>query len=257
VLGRLAFATAAWALCTSAAGQEGAYAPFIRTPGEVVERMLELAGTGPDDFVVDLGSGDGRIVIEAARRFGARGLGIEWDTSLVAQSRRNAEAAGVAGRVRFVEGDALAADLSRATVVTVYLLPELMWRLRPRLASGLKPGARIVSHAFDLPGWTPDRTEKLRVVSSEPGQGATSTLYLWIVPADVRGEWRSGEERLRISQSYQQISVEGASRAALRGREISWEKPGSRFRGEVLGERMTGRLETDAGARDTTFLRAP
>jgi hypothetical protein len=107
-----------------------------------------------------------------------------------------------------------------------------------------------------MPGWTPDRAETLQVVSREPGQGATSTLYLWVVPANVRGEWQSGEERIRISQSYQQISVEGASFARLRGREISWEMPGRRFQGRVEGERIVGRLETDTFTREATFLRA-
>jgi SAM-dependent methyltransferase len=257
VLRRLALATVVLMLCTGAAAQEGgAFAPYIHTPADVVERMLELAGTGPGDFVLDLGSGDGRIVIAAARRFGARGLGIEWDASLVAQSRRNAEAAGVGERARFFEGDVLVADLSQATVVTAYLLPDLLGGLMPRLASELRPGARIVSHAFSMPGWTPDRAETLQVVSLEPGQGATSTLYLWIVPANVRGEWQSGEERIRISQSYQQISVDGANFARLRGREISWEMQGRRFQGRVEGERIVGRLETDTFTRDATFLRA-
>jgi SAM-dependent methyltransferase len=257
VLRRLALTAVALVLCTRAAAQEGsALAPYIHTPADVVERMLELAGTGAGDFVVDLGSGDGRIVIAAARRFGARGLGIEWDASLVAQSRRNAEAAGVGERARFLEGDVLVADLSQATVVTAYLLPDLMWRLMPRFVGELRPGARIVSHAFSMPGWAPDRVEKLRVVSSEPGQGATSTLYLWIVPANARGEWQSGEERIRIAQSYQQISVEGATLARLRGREISWEMPGRRFEGRVEGKRIVGRLQTGAGTREATFLRA-
>src|ERR1700752_4009252 len=122
--------------------------PFITTPGDVVERMLELAGTRPGDLVLDLGSGDGRIVIAAARKFGARGLGIELDEKLVERSRHNARLAEVADRVSFVHGDVLVSDISRASVVTVYLLPSLLDRLQPRFVDELQPGTRIVSAAF-------------------------------------------------------------------------------------------------------------
>jgi SAM-dependent methyltransferase len=212
--------------------------PFITTPSEVVLRMLELAGTRPDDLVVDLGSGDGRIVIAAAQAFGARGLGIELDQRLVEVSRENARRAGVAHRVSFVQGDVLAADLSPATVVTVYLLPGLIGRLQPRFVDGLRPGTRIVSHAFGMAGWKPDRSETVRLAQRHPGQGDESTLHLWIVPADVRGMWRGGGWQLRIEQNYQQIEIEGASRASLSGRDIEWESGGRRFRGRVEGDRM-------------------
>ncbi len=209
-------------LCASAVAQEPEKpAPYIRTPDEVVERMLELAGTRSSDIVVDLGSGDGRIVIQAARRFGARGVGVERDPDLVTLSRHNAAAAGVAERVRFVRDDVLSADLSQATIVTAYLLPDLMWKLRSRFISELQPGARIVSHAFDMPGWLPDHVETVRVASSELGQGGISRLYLWVVPANSRGEWRSGADHVHIAQNYQRIEVEGATRATLRGREIA------------------------------------
>ncbi|HEV3010955.1 MAG TPA: methyltransferase domain-containing protein, partial [Burkholderiales bacterium] len=122
--------------------------PFITTPPEVVERMLEIAGTRPDDLVIDLGSGDGRIVVAAAQKFGARGLGIELDAALVAKSRENAETMNVKDKVRFVQGDVLVADISRATVVTVYLLPALMAKLQSRFIGELAPGTRIVSHEF-------------------------------------------------------------------------------------------------------------
>src|SRR5919201_4843787 len=127
--------------------------PFIATPDEVVARMLELAGTGPEDYVVDLGSGDGRIVIAAAQRFGARGLGIELDGELVRSSRENARRAGVAERAKFIQGDVLSADFSRASVVTVYLLPQLIDELQSRFLATLQPGTRIVSHAFRAAGW--------------------------------------------------------------------------------------------------------
>ena len=251
----LAALSACFAL--GAAAQDGDLrAPFITTPDDVVERMLALAQTGADDLVVDLGSGDGRIVIAAARRFGARGVGIDFDGRLVAESREKARAAGVADRVRFIEDDVLHADISQATVVTVYLLPDLIWKLQPRFISELQPGTRIVSHAFHMWGWRPDRVETLEVRSPHPGQGGTSTLYLWIVPANVRGTWQSGEERVRIAQNYQEIEIEGASEAAIRGREISWRSRRGRFSGRVEGERIVGRMDEGDGSRAVAFVRA-
>src|SRR5712671_2841515 len=174
--------------------------PFITTPDEVVVRMLELAGTRAGDLVADLGSGDGRIVITAARNFGARGLGIELDAALVDSSRKNAAAAGVADRVSIVQGDVLTADFSQASVVMVYLLPNLMSQLQPRFVSELKPGTRIVSHSFRMTGWRPDRSDSMRVAGRHPGQGDESTLYLWIVPAEVRGTWTGGGASSRASR---------------------------------------------------------
>ena len=214
--------------------------PFISTPDEVVERMLALANTGRDDYVVDLGSGDGRIVITAARRFGARGLGIELDEALVRASRENARRAGVADRASFVQGDVLTADFSRASVVTVYLLPELIGRLQPRFLTDLMPGTRVVSHAFRMTGWRPDASQTLQVAGPHPGQGDESTLYLWIVPAAVRGVWAGGGMRVRIEQNYQEIDVEGATEATLRGADIAWRSPAGRFRGRVEGDRIIG-----------------
>lgn len=208
--------------------------PFITTPGDVVERMLELAGTKADDLVADLGSGDGRIVIAAARKYGARGLGIELDQKLVDLSRENARKAGVADRVAFVQGDVLEADFSKASVVTVYLLPNLISQLEPRFLA-LKPGTRIVSHSFHMPSWRPDRTVTLQVTQPHPGQGDVSTLFLWIVPADVRGSWKSGNQRMRIEQDYQMIDVDGKP-GTLAGNAIAWGK----FRGRVDGNRIVG-----------------
>ena len=212
--------------------------PFITTPPEVVERMLEMAGTRADDLVVDLGSGDGRIVIAAARKYGARGLGIELDGKLVRRSRENAEAARVADKVRFVEGDVLVAEISQATVVTVYLLPALMGKLQARFIDELAPGTRIVSHAFGMAGWAPDASETVKLTERHPGQGDESTLHLWIVPANVRGVWRAPGLELRIEQNYQQIDVAGASRPRLSGREISWDG----FQGRVDANRIVGEL---------------
>ena len=223
-------------------------APFITTPGEVVERMLRLAGTGPSDLVVDLGSGDGRIVIEAARKFGARGLGIELDPKLVRDSRAKALEAGVAGRVTFIEGDVLLTDISQASVVTVYLLPQLIGRLQPRFLGELKPGTRVVSHAFYMTSWRPDRVEKMNLSQRHEGQGDQSTIYLWIVPANARGSWGGGDWRVRIHQNFQEIEVEAwlkgtavkVGAARLAGDEITWEAQGARFKGRVEGARIVG-----------------
>jgi len=212
--------------------------PFITTPLEVVERMLEMAATRPQDVVIDLGSGDGRIVIAAAQKFGARGLGIELDAALVQKSREHARAANVAERASFVQGDVLVADISPATVVTVYLLPGLMGKLQSRFINELAPGTRIVSHEFTMAGWLPDRTETVRLKAPHRGQGNQSRLYLWVVPADVRGVWRGPDMRLRIEQSYQRIDVEGARAATLSGRDISWDN----FKGRVEGNRIVGEL---------------
>lgn len=235
----------------AAAAQEAlSPAPFITTPDQVVQRMLELAGTRPADLVVDLGSGDGRIVIAAAQEFGARGLGIELDGALVEKSRERARQAGVADRVSFVQGDVLTADLSQATVVTVYLLPGLINQLQSRFLGELRPGTRIVSHAFMMTSWAPDRVETLRISGPHPGQGDESTLYLWVVPAEARGVWRGTGSELTIHQNFQQIQVEGrlagralkAPRAALQGREIALEDSVARFRGRIQGNQITGEL---------------
>lgn len=227
----------------------GLRAPFITTPDGVVERMLALAGTRADDVVVDLGSGDGRIVIAAARRFGARGIGIELDRGLVELSRRNAETAQVAARVSFVQGDVLTADLSQASVVTLYLLPGLIDKLRPRFIYELRPGTRIVAHAFGMAGWKPDRTQTVRIAEPHPGQGPESKLYLWIVPAEARGAWRGSGQEVRIEQNYQHVEVAGAQRARLSGRDIAWESASGTFTGRVEGERIAGEVLAPDGSR--------
>jgi hypothetical protein len=190
-------------------------AAYVQTPASVVAAMLRLAGVGPQDYVVDLGSGDGRIPIAAARDHGARGLGIDRDARLVEQSRLNAARAGVSQRVAFLAEDLFAADFSAATVVTLYLLPELNLRLRPRLLE-LPPGTRVVSHDFDMADWQPDRY----VFLEAPDKSSSlkeSRLYLWIVPAQIGGRWHGtvapGAGRraetlvLEVEQRFQAVSV--------------------------------------------------
>lgn len=181
--------------------------PYVTTPDNVTIEMLQLAGVGADDHLIDLGSGDGRIVIVAARRYGARGLGIEIDPNLVRRSRENARRAGVAARAEFREQDLFATDLSAATVVTLYLLPEVNLQLRPRLLA-LAPGTRIVSHDWDMGDWAPDRSVSVEAPDKKIGREKVSRLHLWIVPARVAGDWCAGDARLRLAQTYQRLHGE-------------------------------------------------
>jgi len=153
----------------------GVEVPDVRTPPEVVAEILRLAGVGPTDVVCDLGSGDGRIVIAAARDFGARGVGVELDPDLVAESLKNARRARVSDRTRFLQEDIFVADFSEATVVTLYLSPEVNLRLRPKLLA-LKPGSRVVSHDFPIGDWKPERVVNFK------GPERTHMLSLWIIP---------------------------------------------------------------------------
>jgi len=254
------------AACGARAQEGEVRAPFITTPPEVVARMLQLAGTGPQDTVLDLGSGDGRIVIAAARDRGARGLGIELDPKLVALARENASRAGVADRARFMEGDALKTDLTQASVVTIYLLPFLLDQLQPRLLSQLRPGARVVTHAFAFKGWKPDRSETVRISARHEGQGGESRIFLWVVPAQVRGVWEAPAGwRLRIHQNFQEIEVEAAqegkpivvSAARLEGTALSIVGPDFSFRGRAEGSRLTGETQHRGERTALAFERAP
>ncbi len=180
--------------------------PFITTPDIVTLAMLQLAGVTAKDFVIDLGSGDGRIVITAARRFGARGLGVEIVPDLVTTSRRNAAAAGVAEHVEFRVQDLFQTDLSAAQVVTMYLLPEVNLQLRPRLLA-LAPGTRIVSHDWDMGDWQPDRSVTLDVPDKSIGRDKRSSVHLWVVPAQVQGLWCTAGGTLAITQRFQTFSA--------------------------------------------------
>ena len=201
---RRLLAAALTLLATSAVAQSEV--PFITTPDHVTLAMLELAGVGPSDRVIDLGSGDGRIVITAARRFGASGLGVEIDPRLVQLSREHAVAAGVQDRVEFREQDLFRTDLGRASVITMYLLPDVNLQLRARVLA-LAPGTRIVSHDWDMGDWTPDRTLTLDVPNKAVGREKLSRLHLWIVPAQVQGLWCTAGASLEIAQRFQQFSA--------------------------------------------------
>ncbi len=266
-LARTGFAAllpALFALAPAAAAQQRRVAdvPYVPTPMEAVDVILSLAAVTSADVVYDLGSGDGRIPIAAARRHGARGLGIDIDPALVRLADENARAAGVADRVRFVRGDLFRADLRPATVVTLYLLSSLNLRLRPLLLEQLRPGTRVVSNSFGMGEWRPDSV----VIVERPGGDFGPRIYFWVVPARVAGTWQleaGGEPlALEIRQSFQQVegTVRVGGRAypledpALRGDGIAFTVwlPGRggeaaaprRFTGRVSGEAMRGTLES-------------
>ena len=198
---------ASWPFACAAALSEDV--PFVVTPDNVTLAMLNLAKVGPEDYVIDLGSGDGRIVITAAKRFGARGLGVEIVPDLVEKSRATAAAAGVAQRAHFREQDLFQADLSPASVITMYLLPEVNLQLRPKLMH-LRPGTRIVSHDWDLGDWEPDKTVVVDVPDKAIGREKLSRVHLWVVPARVDGAWcGTGKFKgvsMRIDQSFQKFA---------------------------------------------------
>ncbi|NLC70929.1 MAG: methyltransferase domain-containing protein [Desulfuromonadaceae bacterium] len=186
--------------------------PYITMPQKDIEKILEMAQVGPDDLLYDLGSGDGRIVIAAAEKRGARGVGVEIDGELVRESRRKAKRANVQDRVEFIESDLFKVDFSKATVVTLYLMPDLNLRLRPTLLS-MPPGTRVISHSWDMGEWQPDEavfTPSLTVRMFPDKKFRRSKIHLWIIPADIRGNWHWREVdgktlgSLRINQRFQE-----------------------------------------------------
>ncbi len=186
---------------------------YVPTPQAVVDTMLRMAKVGPGDMLIDLGSGDGRIVVTAARAHGARGLGVELDRHLLGLARESARRDGVADRTRFVEQDLFQTDLTGATVITSYLLPEMNLRLRPKLLA-LPPGTRIAAHDYHMGDWLPDESVTLEVPEKQVGNPGVSYVYLWRVPATVAGRWRSRftvrgasvDCEFSLSQRYQTIS---------------------------------------------------
>jgi SAM-dependent methyltransferase len=238
-----------FAIVAPAAAQQQAWAwddgtvPFVVTPMEIVERMLRMAEVHPGDYVIDLGSGDGRIIIEAAKR-GARGLGVDLDPALVKAATENARQAGVSGRARFETRDIFDTDLSGASVITLYLLPDFNAKLLPRLLK-LKPGTRIVSHDGGIGDWPADEKLEMRTPEKTVGLGGRSTVELWVVPADVAGSWTSrlahgGDWSFRIGQHYQVLDVA----AVAQGRELVVRA--SRLRGEEIKIVATGLVDGQA-----------
>jgi len=224
-------------------GQEGKDVIWVPTPQVLVDNMLDMAKVTAQDFVIDLGSGDGRTVITAAKR-GARAMGIEYDTNMVALSKRNAAKEGVSDRTEFVKADLFESDFSRATVITMFLLQELNLRLRPRLLD-MKPGTRVVSNAFTMGEWTADE-----IVSLERNQDCSyyCTAYLWIVPAKVEGTWTLPEGELALTQTFQTFSgtLKSGSKSfsvldgKLVGDQIRFSVGETLYSGKVSGGTMQG-----------------
>ena len=241
---------AVMALCASlafAADIDRSGGPYVPTPQAVVDAMLELAGVGPRDYVIDLGSGDGRIVLTGATRHKASGMGVDIDPELVDLANGSARKLGVSERVRFERQDVLAADVSRATVITLYLLPGMMVNLQAKLLAELRPGTRIVSHDFIFEKWKPDRTITVQTPEKYDLSGSwTSDVHLWMVPAAVQGAWRvqrdgvQGEaSRMEIRQSFQHFDA----RFALRGRTLE-------LRGQLNGSQLSFTLPAANGGRE-------
>ena len=248
-------------------GWDDGTVPYVQTPMEIVERMLRMAEVRKGDHVIDLGSGDGRIVIEAAKR-GATGLGVDLDKELVKLATENARAAGVSERAEFRAMDLFDADLSPASVVTLYLLPEFNAKLLPRLLK-LKPGTRIVSHDGGIGAWPPDERLQMRAPEKPVGVGGVSTVELWIVPANAAGRWVSdipahgGRWRFAIKQNFQMLDIDTSAQgrdllvrnSRLRGEEIKMVVTGlvgdrawhHYFVGQVKGERITGDVTVSDG----------
>ena len=225
--------------------QDGKDVVWVPTPQALVDKMLDLAKVTASDYVIDLGSGDGRTVITAAKR-GARALGIEYNPDMVELSRRNALREGVAGKASFVKADLFESDFSQATVITMFLLPEINVRLRPKILD-LAPGTRIVSNTFDMGDWEQDETGTIQADSSTHYR----TAYLWIVPAKVAGTWQLAQGELILKQTFQMLAGTlrtggkslQISNGRLRGDQISFTAGGAAYSGRVSGSRIEGSVK--------------
>jgi len=222
-------------------GQAGKDVVWVPTPQALVEKMLDLAKVTPQDFLMDLGSGDGRTVITAAKR-GLRAQGVEYNPDMVDLSKRNATAAGVADKATFVKADLFETDFSKAQVITMFLLPSINLRLRPTILN-MKPGTRIVSNSFTMDDWQADAT------STVEGDCQTwCTAYLWIVPAKVDGTWRLGSNTMTLTQKYQTLTGAVGSNALTNGRltgdSITFSAGGITYTGTVTGSSMKGTTGT-------------
>jgi hypothetical protein len=244
----------------------------VPTPQIVVETMLKMAKVGPKDFLIDLGSGDGRIVITAAKKFGARGFGVDLDEVLLKTANESAKREGVADRAQFIEQNLFETDLDKATVITSYLLPEMNEKLRPKLLR-LRPGTRVVAHDYHMGEWQPDDNDTLSVPEKTVGNPGTSYIFMWYVPANAAGKWQikipvAGQTLavdLDFSQRYQMLN--GTARindraaqiqgARLRGEDVTfWLTLGSgptavrhEFVGRVQGDTINGTLRVHAGKK--------
>jgi len=224
---------------TPYSGQPGKDVVWVPTPQELVDTMLNMAKVTPSDYVMDLGSGDGRTVITAAKR-GATAQGIEYNPEMVALAKRNAEKEGVTAKATFVEADLFKTDFSKATVITMFLLPRINMELRPKILD-MKPGTRIVSNAFDMEDWEPDQTTRLEECSS------WCTAYFWVVPAKVNGTWKLDGGQIRFEQKFQNVTgtltqngKEQSLTGKLDGDKISFKAGSTEYTGTVSGNTISG-----------------
>lgn len=241
-------------------GQEGKDVVWVPTSLALVNKMLDMAKATPEDYVIDLGSGDGRTVITAAKR-GIRALGIEYNPEMVALSQRAAAKAGVAERATFMKADLFETDFSRATVITMFLLPEINLKLRPKIL-GLKPGTRIVSNTFTMGEWEADET-------ASAGSDEDSSYYrralLWIVPAKAEGAWKSAQGDITIKQEFQKLtgSINAGSLSTLitngklRGEQIRFSAGEAQYVGTVSGNSISGTVTSSGVSRSWNVTRSP
>ncbi len=262
----------------SAGAQELGKLPFIPTPQTVVDEMIKLANVRADDFIVDLGSGDGRMVISAAKQKKARGFGVDIDEKLVELSNKNAKEAGVADRAQFFQRDMFKTEIRKADVLMLYLLPDFMNRLRVKILTEMQPGARVVAHDYHMGAWYPDRMVTLTVPEKIAVSGTDKAyLYLWIVPAVVEGAWRlffntggkTQEINVSFQQEYQMLSAAGErdgksviiETPTLQGHDISFglnlDATRYQLNGKVTGDRIEGRAEAGKEALKWLARRIP
>jgi precorrin-6B methylase 2 len=232
-------------------GQEGKDVIWVPTPQELVEKMLDIAKVTPQDYVIDLGSGDGRTVITAAKH-GAKALGIEYNPDMVELSKRNAAKEGVSDKATFMKADLFEADLSQAQVITMFLLPDINLKLRPKLLN-LKPGTRVVSNSFTMGEWQADET-----ASVKNGCASYCTAYLWIVPAKVDGTWHLSQGELTLKQTFQMVSgtlKTGNKAVPLNGRitgdQIRFMAGGTEYQGRISVNTIEGNSKSGGSFKAT------
>jgi SAM-dependent methyltransferase len=229
-------------------GQEGKDVVWVPTPQALVDKMLDMAKVTAKDYVIDLGSGDGRTVITAAKR-GAKAHGIEYNPDMVELSKRNAAKEGVSDKATFAKADLFESDFSKAGVITMFLLPSINIKLRPKILD-LKPGTRIVSNSFDMEEWKPDET------ATASGCDHWCTAYLWIVPAKVAGTWKLPQGDLSLKQTFQIVSgtiksgnVITPVNGKLNGDQITFTAGEAQYTGRVTGNSMDGTIKGESGSK--------
>ena len=229
-------------------GQEGKDVVWVPTSQTLVDKMLDMAKVTPNDFVIDLGSGDGRTVVTAAKR-GARAVGIEYNPEMVELSKRNAAKEGETDKAHFMKADLFETDLSKASVITMFLLPDINLKLRPKILD-LKPGTRVVSNSFTMGDWKADETATV-----SEGCSSYCTAYLWIVPAKVGGRWQLPEGELTLKQSYQTVTgtlktgnvTAQITGGKLNGDRLSFRAGGAQYSGTVNGDTIEGAVKSSSG----------